>query len=256
MRSSFPRSGLLALLLAGSLVACSSDNGGGGGGTGGSTSSSGGSSGRGGAGGSSSSGSGGSVSGSGGSASGSGGSASSSGGSTGSGGSTAGSGGSSGGDAGTGDTGGGNDAREVGGGDTAAPVSAIARIMPSGGGTITGTVTFVAKGADVEVQYALENCPPGVHPTHIHEGTSCASVQSQGMHWGGTRGDGIGSGSGQITCDAQMKGSFTTPYVRVGNNPATRWTIGTGGNTDILGHVLIVHGVNDTNQRHGCGIIE
>jgi Cu/Zn superoxide dismutase len=135
-------------------------------------------------------------------------------------------------------------------------VATIAALTP---GTITGTVTFVANGADVTVTYALENCPAGVHPTHIHAGTGCASTAEQGLHWAPPRGEGIGgTGTGHVTCTADMKGTLT--YTRTGGMPATNWTIGPPAGTNIIGHPLIVHGVNtsptmENSDRHGCGVI-
>jgi Cu/Zn superoxide dismutase len=132
---------------------------------------------------------------------------------------------------------------------------AQATIMALAPGTITGTVTFVQMGEDVQVTYALENCPAGVHPTHIHQGTACGTDgNAAGVHWDNTRGEGIGSGTGQITCDAQMKGNLV--YTRMGSAGANlRWTVGGPNATNVVGHALVVHGVNDSNQRYGCGVI-
>jgi hypothetical protein len=76
----------------------------------------------------------------------------------------------------------------------------------------------------------------------------------QGMHWDGARGENIGPNGGEITCDAQMTGALT--YTRASTAAATRWTIGDGGATDIVGHPVIVHGVNDSDVRHTCGVIQ
>jgi superoxide dismutase, Cu-Zn family len=104
----------------------------------------------------------------------------------------------------------------------------------------------------VQVTYAIENCPQGEHQTHIHEGTGCASTAQQGMHWGPTRGENIGP-TGMITCDAQMRGALV--YTRPSTNATTRWTIGDGATSDILGHPVVVHGLS-MNDRHGCGVIQ
>jgi Cu/Zn superoxide dismutase len=138
--------------------------------------------------------------------------------------------------------------------DTAAGPMAQATIVATGGGTITGTVTFVNVAGGVQVTYALENCPAGVHPTHIHVGATCgADGQAAGLHWDSPRGDNIGSGTGQITCTADMKGAMT--YTRMSGDANTRWTIGAPAASNVIGHTLMIHGVLDTNQRHGCGPI-
>jgi Cu/Zn superoxide dismutase len=147
------------------------------------------------------------------------------------------------------------DAGAEGGTDTpAAGPMAQATIMPVGQGTITGTVTFVNVPEGVQVTYALENCPTGIHPTHIHVGATCgADGQAAGLHWDPPRGEGIG-GNSQITCDAQMKGTLT--YTRASTVANTRWTIGGPDATNVVGHTLMVHalGANATD-RQGCGPI-
>jgi hypothetical protein len=50
-----------------------------------------------------------------------------------------------------------------------------------------------------------------------------------------------------------MKGALT--YTRVGTAANAKWTIGDGSTTDVVGHPVIIHGVNDSNQRHACGVI-
>ena len=130
---------------------------------------------------------------------------------------------------------------------------AVANIMPFSTGTITGVVTFVQVTGGVQVTYMIDNCPPGRHPTHIHQGNGCGSVGAQGMHWNGSRGEDIGPNGGEITCGQDMKGMLV--YTRMNTNAATRWTIGDGSATDIIGHPVVVHGVMDSNARHGCGVI-
>ena len=73
------------------------------------------------------------------------------------------------------------------------------------------------------------------------------------MHWGPARGEDIGPNGGEITCTAAMTGTLT--YTRMSNNATTRWTIGDGANSDVVGHPVIVHGLT-TNDRHGCGVIQ
>jgi Cu/Zn superoxide dismutase len=128
----------------------------------------------------------------------------------------------------------------------------MANIMPFSDGTITGTATFVASGANVTITVALENCPAGVHPLHVHAGTGCGSVQEQGLHWDPPRGENIGP-NGTINCGADMKGMLT--YTRLGTDPKP-WTIGPPTASDVIGHPIVIHGVGETSMvRHGCGVI-
>jgi hypothetical protein len=152
------------------------------------------------------------------------------------------------------DGGGGSD----GGGDTdggggadagEALPTAVATIMQAEGDTgIMGTVTFTQRGTDVEVVYAITSCPDGAHPTHIHAGDGCGSRGEQGMHWGPTRGEMIPD----LNCTA---GAGTITYTRDDRNPDIAWTIGGGGESDIVGHPVVIHGAGDTDPRIGCGVI-
>ncbi len=170
------------------------------------------------------------------------------------GGATGGRGGSTGGAGGA--TGGRGGGTAGAGGGSASATAMIALLTP---GTITGTAAFVQVTNGVQVTINLANCPQGVHGIHIHAGTGCA-MATQGDHWGGTgtaqmptRGEGIGAGMGQITCNAQM--TATLVYTRTNGDAATRWTIGDGSGTDIIGHPIVVHGLTNTD-RHGCGVIQ
>lgn len=172
------------------------------------------------------------------------------GGAVGTGGTMSGTGGAAGGASGTGGGGGGSGA-----------MMATANIMPFGTGTITGTAVFVTVADGVQVTINLQNCPPGIHGIHIHEGTSCASAATQGMHWGGsgsaqnpTRGEGIGSGTGQITCNAQRVGGPLV-YTRTNQNAALRWTIGNPASSNVIGHPVVVHAAG-ADAREGCGVIQ
>ena len=161
-------------------------------------------------------------SGSGGSASGSGGSGT---GGTGTGGS--GTGGSGTGGSATGGTAGGASGGSTGSGGAGdgGVAMALATFAPIAPGTITGTAVFTTVTGGVQVVVTLANCPAGAHPIHIHEGSSCTSIATQGMHWGGTNGPGenIGPNGGEITCNRSMVGTLT--YTRMNTPPATAWTI-------------------------------
>ena len=127
---------------------------------------------------------------------------------------------------------------------------------PIAPGTITGTAVFTNVASGVQVVVTLANCPAGAHPIHIHEGTSCTSMTTQGMHWGGTGGPGenIGPNGGEITCTAAMTGTLT--YTRPITPTATAWTIGSPSASNVIGHAMIVHSSTNANDRHACGVIQ
>lgn len=174
-------------------------------------------------------------------------------------------------DAGRTDTGGANDTgvpRDTGGGtdsgtavdagttpdggvDAATAPTAVATIAATGedGSDIMGTVTFTQRGSEVEVVYAITDCPDGSHTTHIHQGDSCESRGSQGMHWDSARGEGIPN----LDCAG---GTGTLTYTRDMSDMDLAWTIGAPAASDLLGHPVIIHGAVDAGERIGCGVIQ
>ncbi len=122
---------------------------------------------------------------------------------------------------------------------------ARAMIAPFGAGTVTGTVTFTQVGLMVTVVVELQNCPAGAHPVHIHQGTSCADANAQGMHWDTTRGEGIPD----VTC-ANNTGTVT--HTRAGTPGSTAWSVNGSTTTNVIGHAFVVHTGQD---RIGCGVI-
>lgn len=133
------------------------------------------------------------------------------------------------------------------GGSASTAIATLAGFM---GGTVTGTATF-AKGAstDVSVTIALSNCMAGkAYPVHIHAGTSCADVASQGDHWGPARGEGIPD----VTCTTT---TGTGMHTRTAANPTTSWTIGGDALTNVVGHAFVVHSADMPMTRVACGVI-
>ena len=197
-------------------------------------------------------GSGGGTGGSGSGGSGSGGSAAGGMGAGGSGSGGSGAGGSTSGGTGGGAAGGSTGSGGAGDGGVAMALATFAPIAP---GTITGTAVFTTVTGGVQVVVTLANCPAGAHPIHIHEGSSCTSAATQGMHWGGTNGPGenIGPNGGEITCNSSMVGTLT--YTRPNMPTATAWTIGGSAATNVIGHAMVVHSAVVTTDRHACGVI-
>ncbi|HEY8923559.1 MAG TPA: superoxide dismutase family protein, partial [Polyangia bacterium] len=134
-----------------------------------------------------------------------------------------------------------------------APSMAIANIVPMNPGTTSGTATFVTTSNGVRLTVKLTNCPQGRHPLYIHAGNACTNATAQGAHWGPTRGENIGPNGGEISCDASLRGTLT--YTRLDPDPLTRWTIGDGGMSDLVGHTVVVQAL-DGMGREGCGVIQ
>jgi Cu/Zn superoxide dismutase len=130
---------------------------------------------------------------------------------------------------------------------SAAPRMAVADIVGIQGGTVTGKLTFVEVPGGVQVTYQLENCPPGLHLTHIHAGTNCNDPGAQGR-WDPPRGELIDP----FMCGADRKGSFV--YTRRGDMANLRWTIGPPQDTDVVGHPVVIHG-STPGEVLGCGVI-
>jgi Cu/Zn superoxide dismutase len=135
--------------------------------------------------------------------------------------------------------------------------TAVATIAPLGTNTVTGTATFTETAAGVTVVIALQNCPPGPHAFHIHNGTECTDATTQGVHWPvdsmtgqpPTRGEGIPD----ITCNAEGNGTVT--HVRPNTEGPDRvWNIGDAADANVVGHVVVVHMMPD-KMRIGCGKI-
>jgi Cu/Zn superoxide dismutase len=133
----------------------------------------------------------------------------------------------------------------------------MATVAPLMGQTVNGTATFSSTAAGVTLQLTLKSCPPGDHPFHIHEGTACTDMTSQGGHWGGmgmpdmpTRGEKITP----ITCMPDGTGTATT--MRLSTEAANlKWTVGGDATTNVKGHVLVVHTSSMDPTRIACGVI-
>ena len=130
---------------------------------------------------------------------------------------------------------------------------AVAVISEKDGSGLTGKTTFLETDGRVQVRIEIQNASPGLHATHLHEGT-CTDV---GAHWhpmavpAGTVGvpvaeatpdmPPIGVGEiGNIPVNEDGTGvlEFTTPF----------WSLGGDPSTNILGKLLLIHETGDTFQ--------
>jgi hypothetical protein len=171
---------------------------------------------------------------------------------------------------------------------------------------VSGTAEFSKVGtSEVDVTIEVTGCEDGKsYPVHIHEGTSCDSVATQGGHWGapaammgaagaggsaaGAAGSTAGAGgsaghdashaggagsAGSAGSAAGAGGAGATSFLyrgegitdikctgTTGKTSAKRnsfdkrvlWTLGTMSDTDVVGHVVVVH---DGAARIACGKI-
>lgn len=144
---------------------------------------------------------------------------------------------------------------------------AVANIGSHDGSSVKGTATFTAKDGKVWLKVEIDGAAPGPHACHVHDKGDCSSTdaKSAGGHWNplGKKHGKWGEGEfhlgdiGNVTVGQDGKGvlEFSTDL----------WTVGTGGQNDVVGKSVIVHeGVDDfrtdptgnAGKRFGCGVIE
>ncbi len=142
------------------------------------------------------------------------------------------------------------------------PVPGIARagMQRFMGGTVSGSAEFEqdARGTyadSVTLTVWISDCVEGKsYSVHIHEGPSCNTVSLQGGHWDGARGEGIPD----VVCAANTETigtSGTMTFNRRGTDPALAWTVGDDEDTDVIGHVFVVHDPDMPMTRIACGAI-
>jgi hypothetical protein len=165
----------------------------------------------------------------------------------------------------------------------------------AGFSVVYGHATFTtASSTEVDVEIEVMGCDNGKsYPVHIHKGSSCDSIMTQGGHWGAppapqplpaqyAAGSGAGGAAGSGGSNAAISGHDAghaagsggavamyrgegipdikctgTTGVSAGQRDTTDnnllWTIGTMNETDVVGHVLVIH---DGAERIACGKIE
>jgi Cu-Zn family superoxide dismutase len=150
-------------------------------------------------------------------------------------------------------------------GSDAAGRSAVAKLEPTKGNNVTGTVRFTQKGDKVLVDAKVAGLAPGPHGFHIHEKGDCSS------------GDGMSAG-GHFNPMGKAHASASTPERHAGDLPpleadasgnasvnAELDVIKVGsGDTDVIGKAVIVHVAPDdfktqptgnSGARVACGVI-
>jgi superoxide dismutase, Cu-Zn family len=150
-------------------------------------------------------------------------------------------------------------------GDTVAK----ADIDAKSGSKLKGKATFTKNDkGELVLRIDVSDAPPGEHAVHIHEKGDCSSPdgKSAGDHWNpthmehgkwGATGEHFHLGDiGNLMVTPEGKGTITLE--------TKKWTAGTGGVNDVIGHAIVVHGgVDDfktqpsgnAGPRIGCGVI-
>ena len=133
--------------------------------------------------------------------------------------------------------------------------TAVAKLEPTKGNTVAGTVTFVQKGDKVVISGTVSGLrPDGEHAIHVHEKGDCSS------------GDGMSAG-GHFNPGAKPHGHYGGAERHVGDTPnikadgygnatvaweSDQMKIG-GGPNDIVGKGLIVHRDADDYKSQPAG---
>jgi Cu/Zn superoxide dismutase len=170
--------------------------------------------------------------------------------------------GGSGGEA-SGGAGGGSASGGAGGAGGGGDADAQADIMGTMNNNITGTATFTVNGDQVTLSVTMSGVDEdGNHGFHIHENGDCGDMgNAAGTHWnpegnphgafddGGHLGDvgniAISGGAGTLSVSTEL------------------WTVGGGGETDVIGRAVMLHADEDSQQpdanpggRIACGVIQ
>jgi Cu-Zn family superoxide dismutase len=155
----------------------------------------------------------------------------------------------------SGGAGGGSASGGAGGG---ADADAEAMIVGEG---ISGTASFFDEGGQIKLVVTVTGAPDGAHGFHIHQMGQCeGDFSSAGGHWDdGTHEHGmLGSGHWGDVGNVDVSGGTGTLTVT-----SDLWTLGDGGDLDVIGHSVILHENGDdftpnpsVGDRIACGVIQ
>lgn len=145
------------------------------------------------------------------------------------------------------------------------PKRLVAKLSPSSGSTVTGTVTFTAMEGGAKIVIDITNLTPGKHGFHLHEKGDCSDPKANtaGAHFnpGHTHHGGIDTSErhagdfGNVTADASGK-----VHVEL-----TGKNVKFSGTDSVVGKSVIVHAGEDdlksdpsgnSGDRVACGVIE
>lgn len=152
-------------------------------------------------------------------------------------------------------------------GSSSSGPTATSTLESRSGSTATGTATFTQADGKVTMVLTGAKLTAGAHAVHLHDTGDCsaADATSAGGHWNPTQMSHGNATSGAHhygdigNLTAGTDGSATLTFT------TSEWTIGTGANTDVVGHAVIIHEKVDdfTTQptgnagaRQACGVIK
>jgi Cu-Zn family superoxide dismutase len=147
-----------------------------------------------------------------------------------------------------------------------ANAGATARLAPLVAGAPTGIAAFVQAGGKVTMTVELSGAPMGDRGLHIHEVGDCSgNGAATGADWnptGGRHNLVLGGGNVHYGDAGNVKADASGHVVY--ELATSKWTIGGGGPSDVLGKALVVHVKRDdeVTQPDGdtagvasCGVI-
>lgn len=151
------------------------------------------------------------------------------------------------------------------GGGQEGPSSAIARLAPTKGSKVAGTVRFVREGGGIRVTANVSGLSPGEHGFHIHEKGDCSApdASSAGGHFNPTNEPHGGRNAAQR--HVGDFGNITAGPDGRANVEFVDTKIALSGRNSIIGRAVIVHAGRDDLQsqpsgdagaRLACGVIE
>jgi Cu-Zn family superoxide dismutase len=149
----------------------------------------------------------------------------------------------------------------------AAGAVAVARLAPTQGNHVTGTVTFTERGGRVHVEAEITGLAEGLHGFHIHEHGDCSApdASSAGSHW-----NPLGHDHGGPDAAAGKRHVGDLGNIRAGSDGKATYdridgVLSLEGDASILGKSVIVHAGEDdlatqptgnAGGRLACGVIE
>jgi Cu-Zn family superoxide dismutase len=145
--------------------------------------------------------------------------------------------------------------------------TAIARIAPKSGSSVTGEATLAQEDGKLSITVQLSSAPPGAHAVHLHEKGDCSApdASSAGGHWNpdgkphGKRGSGAfhAGDLGNVEIGPDGTGSLSLDV--------SDWSLGAGSEKSPVGKAVVVHAQPDDfvtqpdgggGQRIACGVVE
>ena len=115
---------------------------------------------------------------------------------------------------------------------------AAAEMAAKGGSSLSGKATFVPEGDQVMFTLFVEGVPSGSHPVRIHQTGDCSADDA--------------SSAGAVHENGEL-GNVAVGENGQGTLSLTAESIGTGGDNDIVGKAVAVHGPDGVV---GCGVVQ